>query len=173
MDLSTITIADFKAKFYRDFTYNNQNQSPPNAPVPYDVVQDIDITNAFSDAQEVLNQCLFADGNGITIGYLLLTAHFLALAIKSSDSGINGGGGTFPVQSRSVGSVSESYMIPDAYKDSPVLSGYTSTSYGMRYLNMVLPYIIGNVVPVVGGVQPNSDITNNNGLWQGGVIWGG
>lgn len=155
MDLSTITVADFKAKFYRDFEYatvpSGVEQAIPNP----DFVQDQDITNAFQDAQYALNQALFGTDANITLAYLYLTAHFLCQAISSAEGGINGGSaGAFPVASRSVGSVSESYQIPDAYKDSPVLAGYAQTSYGIRYLQMILPKLVGNMTAVYGGTNP-------------------
>jgi Protein of unknown function (DUF4054) len=159
MDLTTITVSQFKTRFYRDFNFANQN---PNQEVPVppnvELVQDIDIQNAFSDAQVLLNQALFSgtpnsDAN-ITSGYLYLSAHCLCLNIKASDSGINSGGtGGFPVSSRSVGSVSETYQVPDAYKDDPILAQYAQTAYGQKYLAMVLPYLRGNMLPIFGGAH--------------------
>lgn len=154
MDLSTITIADFKARFYRDFKY--QEVSTPAIPTVYDsdFIQDQDIQNAFNDAQPLLNQGLFSDSATITTGYLYLTAHCLSLNIKAADGGVNSTGtGAFPVQSRSVGSVSESYLIPDAYKDDPILAQYAQTAYGQKYLAMVLPLLRGNMTGIYGGAH--------------------
>lgn len=156
MDLSTITVAQFKNRFYRDFLFTNQNpnqeQCPPENP---EIIQDIDIQNAFADAMPMINQCLFPAGDGaITNGYLYLTAHCLCLNIKAADAGINStGSGAFPVASRSVGSVSESYQIPDAYKDDPILAQYAQTAYGQKYLAMVLPFLRGNMVALFGGAH--------------------
>ena len=156
MDLSTITVAQFKARFYRDFTFSNQNPDPEQ-PVPdnSDIIQDIDIENAFSDAGVLLNQALLGDDNTITNGYLYLSAHCLCLNIKASDAGVNSGGtGAFPVAGRSVGSVSETYQVPDAYKDDPILAQYAQTAYGQKYLAMVLPLLRGNMAFVLGGALP-------------------
>jgi hypothetical protein len=157
MDLSTITIAQFKGRFYRDFQFENQNPTQ-GQPVPdnfEDIVQDLDIQNAFNDAALLLNQGLFACNDAaITQGYLYLAAHCLSLNIQAADSGINSTGtGSFPVASRSVGSVSESYKVPEAYDD-PILAQYAQTAYGQKYLAFVMPYLRGNVNSVWGGALP-------------------
>ena len=157
MDLTTITVQQFKTQFYRDFIYANQNpnpeQVPPESP---DIVQDIDIQNAYNYAIPMLNQRLFQCNNAaITQGFLLLAAHYLCLNIRNSMSGLNGtGSGGFPVSARTVGSVSESYSIPEAYTEDPLLAQYTQTSYGLQYLGLVLPFLRGNIVAVWGGALP-------------------
>lgn len=157
MDLTSITVQQFKDRFYRDFFYTNQN---PNAtlPPPSDgdvIVQDIDIENAFSDAQSSLNQALFPSDAAMTTGYLLLTAHSMVSNIRAAGNvggGMSSGGaGAFAVNSRSVGNVSESYSIPQSYLDNPMLATYTTSSYGVRYLQMVLPYLVGNMNAAIGG----------------------
>lgn len=149
MDLTTITVAQFKARFNRDFTYANQD-------TPGAAVGDQDIQNAFLDAQNSLNQSLFPGSNNnaqIINGYLYLTAHYLCLNLRAANAGLSGIG-AFPVAGRTVGSVSESYQIPDAYKNVPWLAQYTQTTYGNIYLQLVLPYLVGNVVTVWGGALP-------------------
>lgn len=156
MDLSTITAADFRHRFYRDFYFANQNPDQ-DKPVPAntELVQDLDIENAFADAKALLNQGLLDSDDNITLGYLYLTAHCLCVNIKASDAGVNSGGtGAFPVTGRSVGSVSESYQVPDAYKDDPILAQYAQTAYGQKYLTMVLPKLRGNMVAIIAGALP-------------------
>ena len=116
-------------------------------------VQDTDIAGAFLEAQAVFNQGLYGSDANITLAYLYLTAHFLTNDLKAALGGIMAPG-AFPVSSRSAGSVSESYDIPQAYKDSPILSQYTSSSYGMKFLAMTLPSLVGNVGAVCGGALP-------------------
>jgi uncharacterized protein DUF4054 len=158
VDLTTITVAQFKSRFYRDFYFANQNpnQSQPVPDNADDIIQDVDIDNAFTDAMALLNQGLFpCNNNLITTAYLYLTAHMLCLNIKAADAGINGTGtGGFPVSARTVGSVSESYAIPEAYSNDPILAQYAQTTYGQKYLSLVLPLIRGNVQAVWGGAQP-------------------
>jgi hypothetical protein len=149
VDLSTITVADFKARFYRDFTYSEANTNTIPAITDPDFVQSQDIENAFTDAKALFNQSLLPDDDAIRAAYLYLTAHCMCLNIRAANDGINSPGQQ-PVNSRSVGSVSESYTIPTEYTENPILAGYTATSYGLKYLQMVLPYMVGNVVGVFG-----------------------
>ena len=113
-------------------------------------VLDQDILNAFAEAQMVYNQGFF--GTNITLPYLYLTAHYLCNDLRAAQQGLNSTG-AFPVSGRSVGSVSENYMIPDTYKDNPNLAPFTSTAYGMKYLSFLLPNLVGNVNVVWGGAN--------------------
>ena len=190
MDLSTITIADFKAQFRRDFPYlpvfDISALYNTGAKVYYtttalfytakndgvtgifptvtsswqqvsdstdNYILDADITAAFSEALVNFNQSLFNSDAQIRLCYLYLAAHYLSIDIRNSRSGI-AAVGAFPVQSRSVGSVSESYAIPAKYMQTPLYAMYSQTGYGMKYLSLVLPRLIGNVVTVDGATQP-------------------
>lgn len=208
IDLSAITVAQFKQQFRRDFPYlpiydNTQIYNagdvvyyPPSglfyqsimdgirgqgpllrydegnkydaAGNKYDSNQkywikyastldnyicDEDITAAFAEAMVLFNTALFANDMTTTLGFLYLAAHFLCNDINAARGGVNGTG-RFMLSARTVGSVSESYQIPTAFTDSPILAGYASSSYGMKYLAMILPKLTGNVVAVFGGSQP-------------------
>jgi hypothetical protein len=113
-------------------------------------VSDDDITEAYSEALIVFNEALFDNDIALKKGYLYLSAHFLV-------GDLNMGGAqsvaTGLVQSRSVGSISESYVVPDWAK-SPFFSDYSKTSYGMKYLTMVRPKLVGNTASVYGGTNP-------------------
>ncbi len=137
MDLASITVADFKSLFFRDF---------PTA-------QDADITKAFAEAQVLLNQALFTTDANIKLGYLYLTAHFLCNDLKAARAGIDSTA-SFPVNSRTVGSVSESYTIPAIYTENPILQFYTTSAYGMKYLALVYPLLTGNIGIVAGWTDP-------------------
>ena len=192
IDVTTITVAQFQAQFFRGFPYfdsiqysstklynaGNEVYDPATqlfwtcqlngttgiAPGvnanwaqavddPDNYVQDQDITNAFGEAQTVFNDGLYGDDATTTLAYLYLTAHFLANDLKAAMQGLMAPGAQ-PMTGRSVGSVSESYAIPAAYTDSPILAQYTSSSYGMKFLAMTLPALVGNVGAVCGGAQP-------------------
>jgi hypothetical protein len=190
MDLATITAADFKALFRRDFPYlptydaATRYNAGREAYIPstdlfytclvngtvgvtpgYDAtkwlltddsadnyVADADITEAFGEAGLVFNQALFTGDENIKRAYLFLAAHFLSIDLRNGLGGIGGVVG-MPVTQRSVGSTSESYQVPQAYIDDPILAQYTSTGYGMKYLGMVMPRIVGNVAAVFGGTN--------------------
>lgn len=190
MDLSTITVADFKALFRRDFPYlpnydntelynsgdrvyyettklfydckvNGTTGILPTVTANWDVVSDSidnyildeDIEKAFDEAQITFNQALFTSDKNIEIGYLYLTAHYLVNDIRASKGGIEAFG-SFTVTSRSVGNVSESYGVPDAYMRDPVYAFYTQSPYGLKYLNMILPRLVGNIGIVCGWTNP-------------------
>jgi hypothetical protein len=60
----------------------------------------------------------------------------------------------FPVTSVTVGSVSESYYVPKAYLEDPVLGFYARNGFGLKYLSLVYPNLIGNVGVVAGWSLP-------------------
>ncbi len=120
---------------------------------PLQYIQPQDITNAFAEAQVIFNPGLFTTDAVITLAYLYLTAHYLVNDLRTAAQGVESGG-SFPVSARSVGSMSETYQIPDRYKDSPQLAFFTTTGYGQKFLSMVLPNLVGNFGHVYGGTTP-------------------
>lgn len=195
MNLNTITVADFKAQFFRDFPYLpvysatqlynigavvyftstelfytalldallNVPPTPPTDPASWlrnvvqpsvdDYVLDEDIEHAFAEAQMNFNQALFGTDAEIKLGYLYLTAFYLCNDLRASRAGIMAAG-MYPLSSRSVGNVSESYGIPAAYMDDPLFAFYSLSAYGMKYLAMVIPKLRGNVGVVAGMTLP-------------------
>lgn len=190
MDLTTITVAQFQALFFRDFPYlpvysNTQVYQLGNItqytdggfykcrsngtvgipcttalnwePVPCDNINDFvqaqDITNAFAEAQILFNQAFFGTTAQITLGYLYLTAHFLVTDLRRSNAGLSSRPELL-VSQRSVGGVSETYAIPEQLQNEAILNGYLKTGYGMKYLDMILPQLVGNVGVVAGTVLP-------------------
>lgn len=151
MDLDTITVTQFKDFFLRDFPFLPNFECSPQERLNY--VLDSDIQRAFSEAKISFNQALFGDDAEITMGYLYLTAHYLTIDLRAASGGIYGGG-LAPVSARQVGNVSEKYEIPDMFIDNPVLAILNSTPYGMKYLALVLPKIVGNVVAICGRTLP-------------------
>lgn len=191
IDVTTITVAQFKAQFFRGFPYlqnyddlilynsGDEVYYPTNklfytaqcdgtigiTPSTDETkwvktiddldnwVQDRDIENAFLEAQSVFNIGLYQSDATINLAYLYLTAHFLCHDLKAAQAGLMASG-NFPASSKGAGSISESYSIPQRYMDSPVLSQYTSSAYGMKFLAMTLPNLTGNVVTVAGATLP-------------------
>lgn len=103
-----------------------------------------------------------------TIAYNYLTAHLLVLSLQNSGGlgaplsyqgeGSSGGG---VVESKTVGSVSISYAIPDAVKNSPTMAQYMRTGYGQKYLEMFAPKLPGRRVVVVQGERtPDAFFSN-------------
>jgi len=190
MDLSTVTVADFKGLFRRDFPYlpeyddtaiynkgkivyyettdlfyqalqdGTVGQLPTDTDywVKYDAstddyVQDDDIERAFDEAEFNINQSIFSTEAQIKLAFLYVSAHYLVNDIRAASQGIESQG-SFSVSARSVGRVSETYSIPQRYLDSPTFSFYTTSAYGMKYLSLVMPHLIGNVGIVGGDTNP-------------------
>jgi hypothetical protein len=139
---------------------NNGVTSLPTDTNDWDVAQDdinnyvldSDIERAFAEAQMLFNQTLFYDDAEIQLAYLYLTAFFLVEDIKRATQGLNSSS-SFNVASRSVGSVSESYDIPDAYKNDPQLSILSSNGYGQKYTMLIYGRSRGMIMTVQGATH--------------------
>lgn len=127
------TVQDFKDYFVRDFPFG----ADPNISV-----LDADISKAMVQCRAAINTALFANQENYSVGYNLLTAHFLVMNLRSSSQGINGQF-NFLQASKGVGSVNESFSIPDRILQNPYWSIFTKTNYGAQYLNMVLSQLCG------------------------------
>lgn len=140
MAFTNPTIADFKAKFFRDFPYGTT----------FDTVQDQDITNALNSISTLnFNTCLFGFQADYTLAYLLLAAHYLVLNLRASSQGI-AGQYDWMITGKGVGSVNESIQIPDRILSNPLFAMLSRTPYGAAYLEMMLPMLAGNAVSVRG-----------------------
>lgn len=148
MDLDSITPSDFKSYFVRDFSYWSADDGEN-----LEYVLDSDINKAFGEAKINFNQSLFGTDEQIEIAYLYLTAHYLVMDLQAAMDGLDSRG-SFTVNSRSVGSVSESYTIPQSFIDDPFLNYFTQTRYGQKYLSLLQAAFVGNVVSVSGGTKP-------------------
>ncbi len=138
------SVADFKAFFTRDFPYGTD----PNV-----AVLDGDIAKAFQFTNVNMNQGLFQDQAAYSIGYYLLSAHYLVMNLRASSQGLNGQF-TFLEQSKSAGSVSASYAIPQRVLDNPDWAMLMKTNYGAQFLQMIIPQLCGQVYSVHGSTRP-------------------
>lgn len=151
----TPTVTQFQAKFTRDFNY-----ADPGDPNNLNFITDNDINQAMSSALQNFNPGLFGVGqntanpnpNGLdnaTNAFFYLTAFYLAVSLQTSAKGISSQV-NFPINSKSAGGVAIAYSIPERYTKSPILSQYTQNGYGMIYLSLVLPMLVGNIRLVPG-----------------------
>lgn len=138
------SVQDFKDQFPRDFPYGTD---------PNTSVLDSDIAYAFQLVNFNINQCLFPDQGTYTVAYNLLAAHYLTMNIRSSSQGINGQF-AFPVNSKAVGSVSESFTIPATFSDNAYMMMLTKTNYGAMYLQLLLPQLIAPMGIAYGTTLP-------------------
>lgn len=144
MAFSNPTVPDFKAYFNRDFPYGTDiNLS----------VVDFDILKAFQMTNVNINQDLFADQGSYNVGYLLCSAHYLVMNLRASSQGINGQF-AFLEQSKSVGSVSQSFAIPQRVLDNPDWAMFTKTNYGAAFLQLIIPQLAGQIYLVCGSTRP-------------------
>lgn len=143
------SITQFKSQFFRDFPYaptqDNTNQN---------YVIDQDITQGITEASANFNPDLgFPDLATAQLVFLYLAAYYLVFNIQNAQKGL-AGGSIFPLQNAGVGSVNVGYAIPERYAKDSILSMYTQNRYGMKYLNLVEPYLIGRINITIGTTTP-------------------
>lgn len=138
------SVQNFKDYFFRDFPYGTDISTS---------VTDADIAKAFQQTNVNINQSLFDGQSAYTVGYLLLSAHYLVMNLRQSSQGISGGF-SWLEQSKSVGNVSQSFAIPQRILDNPLWALYSSTSYGVQYLQLILPSLTGQVFISYGSTRP-------------------
>lgn len=108
-------------------------------------IQDSDIMRAFNEAVINFNVNLFIDSNSAIMVFLYLAAHYLVIDLNNAMNPLALGFMGF-TQSKSVGSVSQSFALPDFVTKNAVLSQYMQTGYGAKYVSLIYPYLIGNVL---------------------------
>lgn len=146
-----ITLDDFKSWFMRDFSYSTPiGDTTPIYDCPKEYVTDSDITKAYTEASMNFNPGLFSTDAELKMCYLYLSAHYLVNDLQTSAAGVSSTG-YFAVNSRSVGSVSESYTIPEWMMADPILGAFSTTRYGQKYLSLIKPLLVGNVTVYMGG----------------------
>jgi len=138
------TVTEFKEYYYRDFPYGVD---------PDTSVLDQDIAKAYGQTNVNINQALFSSQDDYTIGYLLLAAHFLVVDLRMSSQGISGAYSWIQT-SKSAGSVSSGFQIPQRILDNPEFAMLTQTNYGAKYLQLLLPRLTGQMYSVQGSTRP-------------------
>lgn len=110
-----------------------------------DYITDADILEAFSEARINFNPQLFSeDATALKIFYYL-AAHYLIIDLNNASNPFAMGYMSF-TQSKSVGSVSESYGLPQWILNSPRYSMYATTGFGRKFLSLIYPYITGQII---------------------------
>lgn len=105
--------------------------------------QDSDINNAIAEASVNFNENLFDDASTAKLVFLYLVAFYLTVDFQNALSPMSGGG---IVQNKSVGSVSAGYAIPQWMLNNATLSMYAQNGYGRKYLSLIRPYLVGNII---------------------------
>lgn len=112
-------------------------------------ISDNDIERAFTEAKVNFNPNFFADNATAEMVFYYLTAHYLVIDLNNAMNPLAYGLNGF-TQSKSVGSVSESYGIPQWIMNNAILSQYAQTGYGRKYLSLIMPYLHGNIILTPG-----------------------
>jgi len=136
---------DFQSFFARDFFFA-QGTDGNNL----DYVTAGDFNRALGEAQINFNSGLYGTDAQTTNAFMYLVAFCLVRNIQLSTKGLSSQS-KFPISSTSVGSVSVSYQLPEAYTKDPFLSSLTVNGYGMRFLELTIPFLYGNVFVIAGG----------------------
>lgn len=118
-----------------------------------DYVSDEDIKKAMGEAEVSFNHAFAANCQEARVQMMYLIAFYLAYDLSVGAGGAYGMI-NFPATSVTVGSVSESYYVPKAYLEDPILGFFARNGFGLKYLNMVYPKLIGNVGVVAGWSLP-------------------
>lgn len=113
-----------------------------------DIARAIVMATAFN-----MTQSLFSSQAAFTTAYNLLSAHYLVETLQAGGTGLNGKA-EWLTKSKTVGSVSEDFEIPDRVLKSPYLGKLSKTTYGAQFLELVSPQLIGNVQSFRGQTNP-------------------
>lgn len=142
--------------FYESLTDGNTT-APPSADWKLtndstdNYISDSDIERAFKEAKVNFNPNFFADDETAKMVFCYLAAHYLIIDLNNASNPLAVGFMGF-TQSKSVGSVSESYGIPQWMLNNKMLSSYAQTGYGRKYLSLIQPYLVGNIVFIPGRI---------------------
>lgn len=109
-------------------------------------VVDADIQGAIFDAQYNVSQALFTSQADFSRAFLYLAAHNLVERLLAGGEGL-ASQYNWLTASKTVGSVQESFQIPEKISKDPLLSMYSKTRYGMLYLQIIVPLLIGGFFP--------------------------
>lgn len=100
-----------------------------------------------NDIQKAINEALAnanprfgnTDNEKIMI-FMYLAAFYLVVDMQNAAAGLTSNylGIT---QAKSVGDVSESYMIPSFISENPMYAIYMQNGYGMKYMSLIAPYL--------------------------------
>lgn len=145
----------YEPNFYTSLTDGNTN--PPTDITTWQLtkdsvnnyIQDSDIQRAFAEAKVNFNPSIFPDCETRSMMFNYLAAHYLVIDITNRMNPLSVGYSGL-VQSKSVGSVSESYAIPDWMKNNPVYGPLAQTGYGRKYLSLIMPCTTGVIICTPG-----------------------
>ncbi len=149
-DVTALETSGGVVNFYTEQLASSQGVSPTTVTVPPtwspanvdedNYVLDTDIDKALAQALDNVNPSLFSDDDIMTDCFYYCAAHFLVMDIRAAEAGLDSRGEGV-VSSKSVGSVSVSFTLPDTFAKDPFWNYFAQTAYGMKYLSYVIPKV--------------------------------
>jgi hypothetical protein len=139
------TITEFKTYFSRDFNFATDHDEPENE----EYVLDADVIKALTEAGINFNDSLYGSDAQVTAVFMYLVAFHLVVNLQNSAKGISSQS-KFPISSNSVGGVAISFQIPERFSKDASLNQYMTNGYGMKYLSLALPFLVGNIGLIEG-----------------------
>lgn len=136
------SVDDFKSYFVRDFPYAADDEG-------LEFVQDSDINKALNKTGFMLSEALASSQELYTFLYLTLSAHNMVMDLRNSSQGV-ASQDSWLHSGKAAGNVNESFSIPERILANPELALLSRTGYGMDYLQMILPSLVGQVFWVPG-----------------------
>lgn len=109
-----------------------------------DFVTNGDIMGALFDAGYNVNEALFGTQPEFSRAFNYLAAHMLVEKMLAAVQGL-GAQYSWLTQSKSVGNVQQSFAIPKKILEDPLLAQFSTTRYGAMYLQIITPFLIGNM----------------------------
>lgn len=138
-----ITVSEFKTFFVKDFDYGTGQ----------DQVSDADIARAITEAKMNFNEGLFESNDEKKLILLYLTAYYLVVDINNINTqGASNNGGLLTY--RQARNVAESFKVPNWVLNNPMFSQFAQNGYGLKYISMIYPYLIGPMGIVPGATLP-------------------
>jgi len=149
MSTPPIEVDDFMAFFDRDFVYGEKKCE----------VREVDIEKAIAEANILFNIGLWDSVEISKIPFLYLTAHCLVKIFNTIGGVIQVGNGvnsvgSFPINSKGAGGLSVNYSIPEDLANDKMLSQFLTTAYGLKYLQLLVPNLVGNMGTAVESTKP-------------------
>jgi len=116
-------------------------------------VLDTDIQKAMNQGLNNVNDEIFENDTVLTDAFYYCCAHFLVMDIRMAEAGLDSRGEGI-ISSKSVGSVSVSFSLPEAFSKDPQWGYFAQTQYGQKYLSYVFPRVTGRPGVASGWTLP-------------------
>lgn len=148
----------YEGAFYTSIVANNVGNIPSGTSQYWtttidnleNYVLDTDIQNAIGEASMNFNEGLWGSDEEKKLAFGYLVAHYLCLDIQTALQGL-ASNGNYPIQHKSVGSISVGFAIPAMYLQDAFVAYLNKTGFGQKYFSLLLPRLRGRGFAVAIG----------------------